>query len=288
MRRLGSGLVLALAAALLPTSQARIDSVAGRYRAQEEVLYLWSGDQVKRLVPGFESLAADVYWLRTVQYFGGQRLFAPDKRFELLRPLIEITTTLDPRMEIAYRYGAIFLSESPPLGAGRPREGIEVLEQGARAQPASWRLRQDLGFFHFVFLNDAEAAAKVLVEASQIPGAAFWLRPMAADLLAKGGDRESSRRMWRQMFEQAEEGIIRENARVRLQILDSLDLRDGVAAAVAEFERRHGRRPAQLAELVTDGVWSGALVDAGGVRFSYDPGTGRVSISEQSPMWRPK
>jgi hypothetical protein len=288
MRRLVSGLVLALAAALIPFSQSRIDAVAGRYRAQEEVLYLWSGDQVKRLLPGFESVAADVYWLRTVQYFGGQRLFAPDKRFELLRPLIEITTTLDPRMEIAYRYGAIFLSESPPLGAGRPREGIEVLEQGARAQPASWRLRQDLGFFHFVFLNDAEAAAKVLVEAAQIPGAAFWLRPMAADLLAKGGDRESSRRMWRQMFEQAEEGIIRENARLRLSILDSLDMRDQLAAAVAEFERRNGRRPAQLDELVAAGVWKGPLVDSGGVRFSYDPGTGRLSISEQSPMWRPK
>ena len=94
-----------------------------------------------------------------------------------------------------------------------------------------------------MFLNDAEAAARVLVEASQIPGAAFWLRPMAADLLAKGGDRESSRRMWRQMFEQAEEGIIRENARVRLQILDSLDVRDRVAAAVAEFERRQGGVP---------------------------------------------
>ena len=275
-------------AALVPFIQVRIDARLSDLHSRSDLLYLWTGEHVRRLSPGLEDVMADIYWLRTVQYFGGQRLFAPDKRFELLRPLIEITTTLDPRMEIAYRYGAIFLSESPPLGAGRPREGIEVLEQGARAQPASWRLRQDLGFFHFVFLNDAEAAARVLVEASQIPGAAFWLRPMAADLLAKGGDRESSRRMWRQMFEQAEEGIIRENARVRLQILDSLDVRDRVGAAVAEFERRHARRPAQLAELVTDGVWSGALVDAGGVLFSYDPGTGRVSISEQSPMWRPK
>ena len=90
------------------------------------------------------------------------------------------------------------------------------------------------------------------------------------------------------MFEQSEEGIIRENARARLSILDSLDVQDRLAAAVAEFERRRGRRPAQLDELVADGVWSGPLVDAGGVRFSYDPGTGRVSISEQSPMWRPK
>ena len=281
-------LVLALAAALVPLSQRRIDQQAGVFRAQEEVLYLWSGEKVKRLVPGFESIAADVYWLRTVQYFGGQRLFARDKRFELLRPLIDITTTLDPRFEMAYRYGAIFLSEQPPLGAGRPREGIEVLERGAQALPGSWRLRQDLGFFQFLFMGDATAAAKVLVEASQIPGAAYWLRTLAADLLAKGGDRESSRRMWRQMFEQSEEGVIRENARVWLMILDSLDVRDALAAAVADFERRYGRRPAQLEELVTGGIWKGPLVDSSGVRFGYNPETGRVFIPETSPMWRPE
>jgi hypothetical protein len=280
-------LLLALAAALVPLSQRRIDQRAGIFRAQEEVLYLWSGEKVKRLVPGFESIAADVYWLRTVQYFGGQRLFARDKRFELLRPLIDITTTLDPRFEMAYRYGAIFLSEQPPLGAGRPREGIEVLERGAQALPGSWRLRQDLGFFQFLFMGDATAAAKVLVEASQIPGAAYWLRTLAADLLAKGGDRESSRRMWRQMFEQSEEGVIRENARVWLMILDSLDVRDALAAAVADFERRYGRRPAQLEELVTSGGWKGPLVDSSGVRLGYDPETGRVFIPETSPMWRP-
>lgn len=281
-------LLLLLVAPLAPFAQRLLDERAGRYRAQEEVLYLWSGEQVKRLVPGFESLAADVYWLRTVQYFGGQRLFASDKRFELLRPLVEITTALDPRFEIAYRYGAIFLSESPPLGAGRPREGIEVLERGVARLPASWRLRQDLGFFHYIFLHDAASAAKVLTEASRIPGAAFWLQPLAADLLAKGGDRESSRRMWRQMFDQAEEGIIRENARVRLQILDSLDLRDKLAAAVSAFQARHGRPPARLEELVADGAWRGPLVDAGGYAFDYDPGSGRVAVSERSPMWRPE
>jgi len=280
-------LALALAATLVPLSQDRIDRRAGVFRAQEEVLYLWSGENVKRLVPGFENIAADVYWLRTVQYFGGQRRFARDKRFDLLRPLIEITTTLDPRFEIAYRYGAIFLSEPPPIGAGRPREGIEVLERGAQALPGSWRLRQDLGFFHFLFLNDPAAAAKVLTEASKIPGAAFWLRTLAADLLAKGGDRASSRQMWRQMFEQAEEGIIRENARVRLRILDSLDTRDRLAAAVAEFERREGRRPARLEELQAARLWKGPLEDAAGVRFGYDAATGRVFIPDTSPMWRP-
>ncbi len=83
------------------------------------------------------------------------------------------------------------------------------------------------------------------MEAAEIQGAPFWLRTLAADLLARGGDRAASRRMWTQMFEQGEEGIIRENARAQLRALDSLDLADAVGEAAAEFERRHGRRPAR-------------------------------------------
>lgn len=281
-------LLLALLGPVIPWSQSRIDRLAGAFRSQEEVLYLWSGTQVKRLFPGFEGLLADVYWLRTVQYFGGQRLFAREKRFELLRPLIEISTDLDPRLEIAYRYGAIFLCEAPPAGAGRPREGIEVLEKGTRHLPASWRLRQDLGFFRFIYLHDAQGAARVLEEAAEIPGAAFWLRTLAADLLAKGGDRASSRRMWQQMYDQAEEGIIRENARVRLQILDSRDAADRLAALVKEVEERTGRRPQRLAELRERGLWAGPLADAAGAPFGYDVSTGRVTIVPESPMWRPE
>ncbi|HSD66527.1 MAG TPA: hypothetical protein VLF95_07490, partial [Vicinamibacteria bacterium] len=232
-------------------------------------------------------LAADVYWLRTVQYFGGQRLFASGKRFELLRPLIEITTTLDPRLEMAYRYGAIFLSEPAPTGAGRPREGIEVLEAGTRANPGSWRLRQDLGFFNYLYLHDSARAAAILNEAADLPGAAFWLRMLAADLLAKGGDRATSRRMWQQMLEQAEAGIIRENAKLRLQVLDSLDLADRLAALVAEQQKRTGRRPARLEELREAGLWRGPLVDAAGTPFGYDAQEGRVFIDRLSPMWRP-
>ncbi len=284
-RRLALLLVLLVPA--VPWSQTRIDRRAGAFRAQEEVLYLWSGTHVKRLFPGFEGLAADVYWLRTVQYFGGQRLFAEGKRFDLLRPLIEITTTLDPRLEMAYRYGAIFLSEPSPTGAGRPREGIEILEAGVRNLPGSWRLRQDLGFFEYVYLHDAERAAAILNEAADLPGAAFWLRTLAADLLVKGGDRAAARRMWQQMFDQAEAGIIKQNAGIRLQILDSLDRGDRLAHLAAEFERRRGRLPARLEELREAGLWKGPLVDAGGAPFGYDPRTGRVFIDKSSPMWRP-
>jgi hypothetical protein len=281
-----AGLLLFLAPAV-PWLQMRIDSTLGEFRPQEEALYLWSGKHVKAAVPGFEGIAADLYWLRTVQYFGGQRVFSRDRNFALLYPLVEITTTLDPRLEVAYRYGAIFLSEPAPVGAGRPREGIAILERGVAAVPGNWRLRQDLGFFTYLFLHDVERAASILEEAADVPGAPFWLRTLAADLLLKGGERQAARAMWTQMSEQAEEALIKENARQRLLLLDALDRADTLTALVAELEGRTGRRPASLGELAASGLAGDPLVDSAGVPFEYDPRTGKVRLSRRSRLWRP-
>jgi hypothetical protein len=262
-----------------------VDAALGAYRAQEEVLYLWKGDQVRRLVPGFEHLAADIYWLRTVQYFGGERVFAADKRYELLYPLIEITTTLDPRMEIAYRYGAVFLAERRPMGAGRADLAVQVLERGVRNNPASWRLRQELGFFHFIYLGDAKRAAEILIEASRLPGAAFWLRTLAAEVLVKGGHREVSRRMWQEMYEQSDD-LMKENARVHVMAIDALTAAEALSAGAQEFARRSGRLPRSLEEIAAAGLARVPLVDPAGVRFDYDGQTGTVTVSRMSYLRR--
>jgi len=223
-----------------------------------------------------------------VQYFGSQRRFAVEKRFDLLRPLIEITTDLDPRLEVAYRYGAIFLAEPAPEGAGRPDEAVEILEKGVRMNPLSWRLRQELGFFHYLFLRQPERASEILLEAADLPGAPFWLRSLAADVLQKGGERKAARQIWQRMYEESEEGALKENARFRLRMLDSADAADALTAAVAEYARRFGRRPARLEELPAAGLWRGPLADAAQVPFSYDGSSGRVAVSRSSPMWRPE
>jgi hypothetical protein len=273
-------------APLVPLLQARIDAQLGPYRAQEEALYLWSGPHVRRLVPGFEDLAADVYWLRTVQYYGGQRLFAHGKKFELLLPLIDITTALDPRLTIAYKYGATFLCEPPPEGAGRCDQGIKVLEKGVAAMPADWRLRQDLGFFHFIFRNDPQTAARVLLEAAELPGSAFWLRNLAAMLLGRGKQRDSAKAIWRQIYEQSD-GPMRENALQHIAVLDAYEAADVLQSLVAEFERRNGRLPETLDELRRAGLIQGPPVDGSGAPFLYDRQGGTVKVSPQSNLWRP-
>jgi hypothetical protein len=284
--RWASAAALLAALAGIAGTQRQIDARVGGFRAQEEVLYLWSGRNVKRLAPGFEGVAADLYWLRIVQYFGGKRVFSTDRKFELLEPLIDITVTLDPRLEIAYRYGAIFLAEPSPIGAGRIDSALAVLARGARANPDNWRLRKEQAYFYFLFKHDARTASRILLEAAEIPGAAYWLRTMAADFQGQKGDRATSRQIWKQMYEESEEGAIKANALTHLRLLDAEETKELLQARVQEFERRVGRTPASLEELQSRGFVRSVPSDPVGVPFEYDAETGKVRLSRKSLLWR--
>jgi hypothetical protein len=269
---------------LVPLAQERVDGTLGEHALREGRLYLRTPDEVRRLAPGFEGLMADLYWLRTVQYFGAQRAFGKDPHYDLLRPLIDITTGLDPRFELAYRYGAVFLSEVRPFGAGKPAEGIEVLEAGVRHLPQSWRLRWDLGSFYFVFMQDTHKAAEVLIEARRLPNAPYWLESLAGKFLM-GDDRDAARGIWRRQFETGE-GLMRENAAYHLEIIDALDQRDAIGALVARFREASGRLPRGLEELKERGLVTALPRDPSGEFFDYNEKTGDVSISRRSRLWR--
>ncbi|HEY7409245.1 MAG TPA: hypothetical protein VII13_00805 [Vicinamibacteria bacterium] len=280
-------LVAAALAVLVPRAQDELDRLRAQDARERAVLYVRSGDRLRRLAPGFRSLLADLYWLRTVQYYGAQIAYSKEKKFELLQPLVTITTRLDPRFELAYRYGATFLAEPPPRGAGQPEAAVALLERGARALPDSWRVRQDLGFSHFFYLDDAATASRVLLDASRIPGAPYWLVTLAAELLRRGGERETSRLLWQQIYEQADEAPIKENARMHVLQIEAADTADAIGRAVEEFARQRGRRPASLPELKASGWPDLPLYDPGATPFEYDPATGQVAVSRRSPVWAP-
>ena len=131
------------------------------------------------------SLLADLYWLRTVQHYGTTKLSTdPNKKYDLLYPLLDLTTTLDPRFNVAYRFGAIFLAEPFPGGPGRPDQAIELLEKGLRAQPQKWEFARDVGFIYYWWLQQYDDAAEWFKRASLLPGAPNWLAPVAAVTLA--------------------------------------------------------------------------------------------------------
>ena len=133
--------------------------MAPRELLREAVLYVPSPAVMDRMVLSYDALAADIYWIRAIQHFGGtRRADAGTRKFELLYPLLNLTTALDPKFNIAYRFGAIFLSEQPPGGPGRPDLAIKLLERGLEARPDNWRYMQDIGFVHYMSRKDYAAA----------------------------------------------------------------------------------------------------------------------------------
>ena len=156
----------------------------------------------------FDALAADVYWIRALQHYGGDRLSQTKQRkYEQLYPLLDLTTSLDPYFTIAYRFGAIFLSEAYPGGPGRPDQAIALLRKGIEAQPAKWQYYHDIAFVHYWQLQDTEGAARWFRMAAAQPGAPNWLEPVAASMLIQGGDRASARFLLQQILQSEEQWL---------------------------------------------------------------------------------
>ena len=151
----GSLLVLCLLGSVLALR--RVDQLRNR-ATLEEVLYVSSPKALKRMSLGYNGLIADIYWTRAVQYFGNKHVQGADS-YKLLSPLLEIATTLDPKLLVAYEFGSNFLTAKPPQGAGMPEQAITLVEEGIRNNPDEWKLYYDLGFIYYLDREDYRNAA---------------------------------------------------------------------------------------------------------------------------------
>src|SRR5438105_10259119 len=71
----------------------------------EEILYVPSPKIISKMSLGYGTLVADIYWTRAVQYFGSHHQRGT-MDYKLLQPLLDIATTLDPKLLPAYDFGS--------------------------------------------------------------------------------------------------------------------------------------------------------------------------------------
>jgi hypothetical protein len=252
-------------------------------RATEEVLYVRSGPALARLALEFDAMAADVYWIRAIQHYGGARLSTDRIRhYDLLYPLLDLTTSLDPYFTIAYRFGAIFLSEQYPGGPGRPDQAITLLEKGIAAQPGKWQYYHDIAFVQYWHLHDPAKAAEWFERAASQPDAPNWIRPLAATMLTEH-DRGSARIVWQQIL-QSDQQWLRRTAQRSLLQLDAMDQIDRLTAIVSKSPPPAGER-VTWDSFVRRRVLPGVPLDPTGNPYVLDADTGQVLISERSPLY---
>jgi tetratricopeptide (TPR) repeat protein len=258
----------------------------------DESLYL-NGKTARRLSLAFNGLAADWYWMRSLQYVGRKIMNYPEDaplddlkqlNLTLLAPLLDTATTLDPQFYDPYEYAAIVL---PAIDV---QEAIRITQKGIDANPSAWRLYQHLGYIYWQQRN-YEAASEIYGRGAQIPGAPPWMEAMKAKMAADGGSRTTAREIYTRMYEQSTEDQVKDMAHKRLLQLDSLDQRDALRKILAAYQSRAGKCPNSWKEIEpvlravripVDG--SGSPLDPAGLPYVLRAGACEIDLDPKSEI----
>jgi hypothetical protein len=180
---LGAGAVLAARGAW---------SSLPRPRPLEELSYYPSGEFLRPATLGHAETAADVAWLRAVQYYGEHR--TTDNRFERMHHVFDILTSLAPSFEPAYVFGAFALAQE---GFDFPKAEALMIK-GLAANPRSGRLAFELGFLYYVRPGgrDLRHAAAMFQQASRQADAPPQAARFAAFARQHAGDLLVAYEMW--------------------------------------------------------------------------------------------
>jgi tetratricopeptide (TPR) repeat protein len=213
-----------------------------------------NGSYLKGYALGTESLIADWYYMRSLQYVGDKLINSKsdfiniedlrDLNPRLLYPYLDNATDLDPHFIAAYSYGAIVL---PAIDQ---QQAIRFTEKGIANNPSEWRLYQYLGYIYW-HSGNYDKAAEYYEKGSQLAGAAPFMKMMAAMMRSQGGSRETARQIFQQMLEDnAGDQNVVTTATLRLRELDWLDQRDLINSALAKFKASSGSCANDLREIL--------------------------------------
>ena len=262
--------------------QEHLDTQQSAVESEDDQLMLRSSKLVKGLSLEYAPLMADIYWTRVVQYFGNKQA-ANQVDLRLLWPLLDVTTVLDPQLMPVYHFGSTFLSDASPRGAGRPDLAVELLERGLRANPDEWRLYYDLGFVYYFDMKDYAKASAALYEGSKNPKAFIWMKAMAAKIATEGNSTETSNFLWQDVYSTTKDPLVKQNALRHLQLLRAENDRKQIDTVADEYQKRFGRRPVRMSELVQSGLLRGAPVDALGYPYILSE-AGKAELNLKTPL----
>jgi tetratricopeptide (TPR) repeat protein len=234
-------IALTISVALVRIIDAR--TTVAQKRVSDEPLYLKPAT-AKRLALGFNGLAADWYWMRSLQYVGGNLVAFEDTHpesftladidLQLLPSLLRVSTALDPQFIAPYEYGAFVLPEVDS------EEAIALVNTGIANNPNSWRLHQHLGYIYWK-RKDYEKAAATYAAGAKLPGVPPWMAAMGARMKAEGGSRDAAREMYRHLYDSSNDPAVKEMVEKQLMRLDYLDQREAIRNVLNGYKTTDGR-----------------------------------------------
>jgi tetratricopeptide (TPR) repeat protein len=257
---------------------------AVRMRSEpQEALYIRSTKVLRRLCLGYTGLLADIYWTRAVQYFGSQH-YQRSRDFRLLSPLLEVTTELDPHMLQAYQFGANFLAQQPPNGAGRPGEALALVKYGIEHNPDQWRLYYNLGFLYFTEFKDYAKAANAFALGAQLPNTNPFMPLLAARMAQHAGEFDTARMLWYTTYQSTNDPQIKENAVKHLLALRVDEDVTQLENVVTKYKQKTKRLPSSMGDLERAGFIHGTPLDPNNNPYKLMP-DGAIEVQDPQSIY---
>lgn len=174
----------------------------------EELSYYPSGQMLRPAALGHAETAADLAWLRAVQYYGEHR--HTDNRFVRMFHVFDILTTLSPSFIPAYVFGGFALAQEGQDFAQAER----LMLKGLQANPRSGELAFKLGFLYFIRPGGRELnhAAEYFQLAHRLPDAPPAAARFAAYSRQQAGDLSVAYELWSEVRATSDNRYLREMA----------------------------------------------------------------------------
>lgn len=257
-----------------------------------DVLYLPKGDYVKVVAMGFDSMWADVLWLRTLQYFGGH--FMGDKEYPIMDRMLEVITTLEPRFPDAYSFGGMVLQEEMK----QRDKAVSLLKKGIDKNPDNWRLAYELGFLWFEEARQSQDTTKKKYATQQAidayaiattrPDCPEYVGRIINQMYYEGGEKDVAVQLWTLTKEEAEKKGDKFTAQIaedKLLLFKFKEVAEPLQKAVIKYYEKYKKIPPSLQELVSKGLINSVPKDPlTGEPFGYDKNNGRV-FSKVKPQF---
>jgi hypothetical protein len=218
---------------------------AGVQPLPREVYMLPPPQALRALSFGYNEVASDLLWIRTVAYFADHLTTDHDLRY--LQQHLSNVLELNPYFHRIYNYGAsMMMSRGNRQTNDHVLAAINLLERGHKLFPNDWRMPFHIGAYYMGDLRSKDKeqrarwrrqAADWVRRASLVGAKIAWLPSLAAQIYSEQGRRDLAIRHLKELYLITQDEEMKRQIAAKLKSLNAAQVTVGLKQATEDLVR---------------------------------------------------
>lgn len=230
--------------------QVAVDEVRPEPGSLEDRVFLPEPASMKVAVMGFDGVAADLMWVRTVLSFAEIYEHPEPAAKQWLGVMLRTVSELDPPWRTVYFYGGSMLRTIDDIDGSD-----ELFSRGMSAIPSDPYFPFSIAMNAYLYRDDVDRAVTFMHAAASLPDAPDWYRLASAGFLDRRGQRKAALRYLEEQIRDERDEHLREQLQARYAEVLHDELASQLEAARSRYVQATGRslaRPEDLGTLSPD------------------------------------